>query len=95
MVALGTGLSIGLPRAIDALRVGLDAAFPGRVKEMGYEPVMVGDDAAELTVDPGTLTGIEMGSLGLLRLIGEPMTEWDSRRYDIDGDTARRLEAFA
>lgn len=63
---------------------------------MGYDPVIVGEDAAELTVELGMAMGMEIGSLGLLRpVIGELMPEWLSRRCEIEGETARRLEAVA
>lgn len=76
-----TGRKIGLANPIDALKVGLDVILTGLGKEEGYEPVMVGDDAAELTVEPGIDIGMAMGSLGFGRvLIGEPIDAWESRR---------------
>jgi len=44
----------------------------GREMEVEYDP-MVGEDVAELVLDPGTETGIAIGSRGLLRLTGDPM----------------------
>ncbi len=83
----GTGLIIGLDKPIDARNVGLDVMFI----ERGYDPDIVGEDVAELTVDPGIEIGIAMGILLLPR--GEPTVECGSRRWGIEGETARRFEA--
>lgn len=56
---------------------------------------MVGEDAPEFMPDVGIMIGMAIGSRGLLRLMGEPMFECDSRRRLTEGDTARRLEAVA
>jgi len=58
----------------------------------------VGEDVAELAADGGIVMGRAMGSLGPLALeIGEfkLLDEYESRRYDIEGETARRFEAVA
>lgn len=60
---------------------------------MEKELDIVGEDAAELTLDPGTATGIAIGRRGVLRVLGEPMFECDSRSKLTEGETARRLEA--
>lgn len=65
---------------MDALRVGLDVILTGREREVGYEPLMVGEDEAELTVELGMLTGIEMGSLVFRPVNGVPFVVWFSRR---------------
>jgi len=60
--------------------------------------VIVGEEVAELAVDEEGITiGIEIGSLDpfdLVIFMGEPVDEWDSRRYEMDGETARRFELF-
>jgi len=79
---------------LEVILAGLDKYPP----DIEYEPVIVGDDAAELTVEPGIDIGAEIGRRGVpdtareLR-IGETRDMWVSRRKDIEGDTARRLEA--
>lgn len=87
------GLSIGLARPIDARNVGLDVIVPALWNELGNELEIVGEDAAELTLDPGIVTGIAIGSRGVLRVLGEPTFECDSRSKVTEGETARRLEA--
>jgi hypothetical protein len=52
----------------------------------------VGDDVADVAVDAGIATGIDIGRRGV-RLIGEAMVACGSRRYGIEGETARRLDA--
>lgn len=53
---------------------------------------MVGDDAAELTVEAGMEIGMAMGNLEpLLLVMGELAAWWDSRRLCTEGETARRL----
>lgn len=39
------------------------------------------------------MIGIAIGSRGLVRVIGDPTFECDSRSMDTDGETARRLVA--
>jgi hypothetical protein len=54
---------------------------------------IVGEDVAELAAEIGIAIGIAIGSLEPLDLIiGELTAECESRRYGIDGETARRLE---
>lgn len=56
--------------------------------------MMVGDDVTELAADAGIVMGRAMGTLALFPLvIGELLEECESRRYDIEGETARRLDA--
>jgi hypothetical protein len=38
------------------------------------------------------MIGMDMGSLGFERLFGDE--GWESRRYDKDGDTARRFDGY-
>jgi len=85
---------MGLAMLRDALRVGLDVMLIPR-GNCGYALVIVGEEPAELAVEEGIAMGIAIGSrapLGLGIPIGEPADEWESRRYDRDGDTARRFE---
>jgi hypothetical protein len=49
--------------------VGLAVILTGLGKEVEYDPVIVGDDAAELTADPGIDIGMVIGSLGLGRVL--------------------------
>lgn len=46
----------------------------------GYELPIVGDDAAELTVDAGMLIGTAIGSRELRPPMGDPREGWTSRR---------------
>lgn len=59
--------------------------------ERGYDPDIVGEDVVELTFDDGIDTGMAIGILLLPR--GEPSVECGSRRWGIEGETARRFEA--
>lgn len=53
----------------------------------------MGEDVAELAVEVGSAIGMAIGSLEPFDLImGELTAECGSRRYGIDGETARRLE---
>jgi hypothetical protein len=57
---------------------------------------IVGEDVAELAADGGIVIGRAMGSLGPFALRDrrvQLLDECESRRYDIEGETARRLEA--
>jgi len=88
----GTGLKIGLAKIMDDLRVGLEVMLTGRGKD-GYEPPIVGEEVVELTADPGIFTGIEMGRRAFRPVIGAPTPLCASLKCDMEGDTARRLEA--
>lgn len=87
------GLSIGLDKPIDARNVGLDVIDTGLEYELEKELEKVGEDVAEFTFEPGTVTGIAIGRRGVVRVLGEPMFECDSRSKVTEGETARRLEA--
>jgi hypothetical protein len=92
------GLNIGLASATLVRIVGLEVMQTGRDNanpDVGYEP-MVGDDAAELTAELGTVIGMGKGLPFGVRVMrtGDMRDWWFSRRYDIDGDAARRLEAL-
>ena len=56
---------------------------------VGYELLIVGEDVAELTADTGTAVGIDSRGVPGVRGWRDP---WASRKYDMDGDTARRLD---
>lgn len=74
-----------------ALRVGLDVMLIGRGYEEAKEPAIVGEDAAELTVEAGIEMGMAIGNRVLGRMLsGEPMLPC-SLRCDMEGETARRL----
>jgi len=62
------GLKIGLAKPIWALKMGLEVILAGLdmlIPEIGYEPVIVGEDATELTVEQGIDIGTDMGSRGV------------------------------
>jgi hypothetical protein len=66
---------------LEVILVGLDRLIP----DIGYEPDIVGDDAAELTVEPGIDSGTDIGSRGIPDtarplIIGETRDGWVSRR---------------
>jgi hypothetical protein len=85
---LGRGRDIGLANDIVARNVGLDEMQIGRDNvnpEVGKEQPIVGEEAAELTVEPGMVMGMGIGRLGVPfdgreTKIGD-MRDWcDSRR---------------
>lgn len=51
----------------------------------------MGEDVAELALETGIAIGIDIGSLELVPLVYEELPDW-SRRYCMEGDTARRFE---
>jgi hypothetical protein len=58
---------MGLARPICALIMGLDVILVGfgrLIPEIGYPPVIIGDEAAELTVEPGIDIGTATGRRG-------------------------------
>ena len=93
----GTGLNTGLARPIDGRIVGLAETLicpilpflATGILDVGYEPLTVGEEVAELTADIGTPVGIDSRGVPGLREWRDP---WASRKYDIDGDTARRFD---
>lgn len=88
-----SGRRIGLARPIDARSVGLDVTGTVLENEVENEPEKVGEEVAELLLDPGTATGIAIGRRGALRVFGDPTFGCDSRKKVREGETARRLEA--
>jgi len=86
---------MGLAKPIVARSVGLDIPLPGRDMDRNAAvptpTPTVGDEVVELAADAGMI-GMDIGSLGLERLLGDDGCE--SRRCDKDGETARRFDAF-
>lgn len=84
---------MGLARHNDGRMVGLDTPLTGRViaKKVAVLTPTVGEDVVELAVEPGMI-GMDIGSLGFERLFGDDGRE--SRKWDKDGETARRFDAF-
>lgn len=59
------------------------------IPDVAYELLIVGDDVAELTVDMGIPVGIDKRGVPGVRGCKDG---WASRKNDMEGETARRLE---
>jgi hypothetical protein len=72
----GTGLRIGLAKTIAGLNVGLEVMLTDLGNEPPEkEPPIVGEEAAELALEPGMLIGIAMGSRLFRTFMGDPMVD--------------------